>query len=223
MKRSYGWVGAVLVASGLFVACASSDSKQTNPDELGTVALPLTSNGPSGVQYRLRNATFQITSPYYYYGVGGSTSEIPVAAGAPTVDPVNPMPTVVSSETDPDANSIEVELEQGTYQIYLQPGWSMERLENGVATPVEAQLLNNSWQWVWVSPHSTSWVSYQFGIGDHAIWFNGKLNIDMQVYENPDEYYGPSYGGFGGMSATGGATYIGAGASASTAGGYSGI
>lgn len=56
---------------------------------------------------------------------------------------------------------------------------------DGVTTPVpEVQLLSGETQWVWVSPHSTSWVNYQFGIGDRTVWFNGKLNVEIQVYEN---------------------------------------
>jgi hypothetical protein len=105
------------------------------------------------------------------------------------------VPITVSSETDPTAESIEVEVEQGYYSVSLATGWSMERVENGVATPVEAQLLSGDSQWIYVSRHSTSWVRYQFGIGDHALWFNGALNIDMTVYENPDQYYGGGVAG----------------------------
>jgi hypothetical protein len=46
-------------------------------------------------------------------------------------------------------------------------------------------------------------VTYQFGIGDRAIWFNGELNIDIQVYEDPSEL-NPGYGGASGLAGAGG-------------------
>jgi hypothetical protein len=88
----------------------------------------------------------------------------------------------------------------------------MEKIVDGVAEPVEAQLLSGESQWIWVSPHSTSWVSYQFGIGDYKMWFNGNVNINIQVYENPDQYYGgtlpypPGTGGATAYPGSGGAT-----------------
>jgi hypothetical protein len=110
---------------------------------------------------------------------------------------------VVSSEDEPDADSINVELEQGDYLVQLLPGWSMEKSLDGSIETVEAQLLNGADQWLWVNPHSTSWVSYQFGIGDHSLWFNGEVSINIEVYETPDDYYGG-----GGGSSVGGSTGV---------------
>jgi hypothetical protein len=73
----------------------------------------------------------------------------------------------------------------------------MEKIENGEATDVEATLLSSATQWIYVSPHSSSWVSYQFGLGERSLWFNGDLTIDVQVFEDPKEYYG-GHGGYGG-------------------------
>jgi hypothetical protein len=236
MLKSLGWLQCALVAGWVLTGCADDGTAKRENAEIGTIALPLTTYGSSGVQYQLRNASFQITPQYYYYGVGGSTFAAPTASAGTAVMAVGgmgvgsstgPGPIVVSSETDPEAPSIEVDLENGSYQIYLLPGWTLERIENGVATAVEAQLLSGERQWAYVSPRSTSWVSYQFGVGDRGIWFNGKLNVEVQVYENPDEYYGPSYGGFGGMTAVGGAAPVAAGGSTTIAvggaGGFTGI
>jgi hypothetical protein len=192
MKKTMGWMFVGLLFGTSIVGCADG-GKGPDAAAHGSVALPLVSNGPSGVAYRLRNASFTV-SPYdYYYGGGGS------GGGGQA-------PLTVSSETDPNAQSIEVEVESGYYYVSLADGWSMERVENGLATPVEAQLLNGQTQWISVSRHSTSWVRYQFGIGDHALWFNGELNIDMNVYESPEQYYGggiagaPGYAGASGVS-----------------------
>jgi hypothetical protein len=170
-----------LVCSLSLVACAS-DQRGQNDEAFGTIALPLGTYGESGTRYRLRDATFVIRDPYEYgYGGEGSNSTV-----------------VVSSEDDPNADSISVSVEQGSYYVTLQPGWRMEKREaDGGFTTVEAQLLSSTAQWVYVAPRSTSWAAFNFGIGGREVWFNGKLNIGINVYEDPDEYYGNT-GGFGG-------------------------
>ncbi|MGE5787009.1 MAG: hypothetical protein ACM3ZE_20620 [Myxococcales bacterium] len=221
MKKSIsGWLGLAVLAGWSLMGCASGGGADQSEEtsEVGKLALPLVTNGPSGTQYQLRNATFQIQSTRYYYGVGGSTGKggavamggaMPVTGGATSVSV--PAPIIVSSETNPTEPTIEVDLEQGDYRVVLLPGWSLESVVDGVSTPVpEVQLLSGESQWVWVSPRSTSWVSYQFGIGGRNVWFNGKLNIEMQVYETPDDYYGPGYGG------SAGATWVPAGGVATT-------
>jgi hypothetical protein len=177
------------------VGCGSSaDEPGDGAKEFGELRLPLATQGSSGTEYRLRDATFEIT-PYYYYwdyeygaaGSGGTTSA----------------PIVISSEDDPSAASISVELEQGEYIVRLLPGWRMEKVAEEGAETVEATLLSSESTWVWVSPHSTSWAEYQFGIGSKEIWLNGELNIEIDVYEDPDEYYG-GYAGYGGSAGSGG-------------------
>lgn len=197
----------VLLASWGLTGCAGSTSTETDEVGVGTVALPLTSYGASGTKYQLRHANFDITPDSYYYGYGYGSGGASTG-GAPGQVPA---PITVSSESNPEAASIDVDLEQGSYMIRLQPGWSLERVENGNATSVNAQLLSGESQWVYVSPHSTSWVGYKFGIGDRSVWFNGKLNVEVQVYENPNQYYG-STGGTGGYSAGGAANGAAAGA-----------
>jgi hypothetical protein len=164
------------------VAGCSSEPKGKGEQTLGAIALPLGTYGPSGTRYRLRDATFLIYDLYGdsdngYGGEGGSGS--------------GPNPIIVSSETDLDADSINVSVEQGYYYVSLEPGWRMEKSDDdGTYSNVEAQLLSSSYQWVYVAPHSTSWAEYNFGIGGREVWFNGKLNIGINVYEDPDDYYG---------------------------------
>lgn len=171
--------------------CGGSDGRTGHDSEqVGTLALPLVTNGPSGTQYRLRNATFDITGYSYYSYDYGNDAGVGAGGGSST----GPQQTVVSSEDNPNASSIEVNVQRGDYYIYLRDGWNLESVTNGVATPVQATLLSSQYQWIYVSPHSTSWVSYQFGIGDSSIWLNGKLNITIDVFENPDQYYGGDAG-----------------------------
>jgi hypothetical protein len=184
--------GLMVAAAGLAAGCSSSG----HPEEHGTLNLPLSTQGPSGATYRLRNATFEMRNEYYYYE--------DQAAGGEGGTPTTPGVVTVSSETDPDASAISVSLENGYYYVRLLPGWHMEKVEGGGATNVEAQLLSSTTQWVYVAPHSTRWIEYQFGLGDRALWFNGNLNLQIQVYEKPSDLYGgggePNAAGAGGFS-----------------------
>ena len=78
----------------------------------------------------------------------------------------------------------------------------MEKVDDGVASEVDATLLSGATQWLYVNPHATTWVEYQFGLGERSIWFNGKVNIGVKVYEDPSEIYGA--GGEGGAAPGGG-------------------
>ena len=187
--RGYAVLAALAAGS---MACSGSNGGRDEA-AMGELALPLTTFGPSGTQYRLRDAEFEInTYSYYYdYGYGGEGGSSP-----------SPTSIVVSSEDDPDATSIVVDLEEGYYFLELRPGWRLEKVSDGAAETVEATLLSSSTQWVWISRRSTSWAEYEFGLGERSIWMNGQLNIDIRVYEDPSELdngYG-GYGGYGGLS-----------------------
>ena len=187
-RRAIGFgmlLGMAVVASGLATACGSDGAGK---EPMGSLYLPLATHGPSGAEYRLRDATFEISSQYYYYDSGGE------GGAAPTT-------ITVSSESDPAASAISVSLERGYYYVRLLSGWRLEKVEGGDATDVEATLLSNASQWVHVAQHSSSWVTYQFGLGERSIWFNGDLSIAVQVYEKPSDLYGG--GGAAGESPTG--------------------
>ncbi|WP_437333557.1 hypothetical protein [Sorangium sp. So ce394] len=198
MMKTFRGFGALAVAGMALVAGLGGCTAQAGNDDdaFGSISLPLAAEAPSGAQYRLRNATFEIRSGYYYYydenaGVGVVTS------GGGAAYPGNLVLTVNSEDEDPDASSILVDLEQGGYNVTLLPGWSFEKIEGGTATEVEATLLSSQTVYTYVSPQSTTWAQYQFGIGDRALWLNGKLNINIDVYEDPSEYY-YGQGGTGG-------------------------
>ena len=186
-------LGLTVIAGGILTGCNSEPI--SGEKEMGTLSLPLSTHGPSGTEYRLRDAVFQISSEYYYYddyAEGGSGSN-------------SSHSYTVSSEDDPSASSISISVERGYYYVQLLPGWRMEKVEDGEGTTVEATLLTESTQWTFVDAHSSSWVEYQFGIGGREVWLNGNLNVDVQVYENPDEYYG------GGLAGAGTGGFAGAG------------
>jgi hypothetical protein len=183
-----GLLGLGVVFSQGVTACSSAPSKQ-HEEAFGTMALPLGAYAESGTRYRLRNATFEIVN-YWGGGEGGG-------GGADSVVPI-----VVSSEDDPSADSISLSLEGGRYRVHLQPGWHMEKQSNdGSISEVEAHLISSSGQSIYVTRFSTSWVEFHFGIGGRDVWFNGELNINISVYEDPDEVYGS--GGSSGHPDTG--------------------
>jgi len=182
-----------MAAAGLMmlVGCSNSAQGGDEPaDRVGQLALPLVTQGASGVVYRLRDATFTIRS--LYGGWGGSG--VGGGSGGPTI--------TVSSETDPDAQTISVSVEEGQYYVELSPGWHFEKVTPEGAVPVEATLLYGETQYVYVSRRSTSFAEFQFGLGGREIWLNGDLNIGVVLYEDPSEL---GYGGLGGSFPGGGA------------------
>jgi hypothetical protein len=144
--------------------------------------MSLRATSPDGVTYRLRDAEFEVDPTSYSY--------YPSADAGP-----RPTSQLVSSETDPDSPSILLSLERGYYYVNLSPGWHVERVaEDGSATPVEAQLLSSSYTYISIQPHNTTWVSYSFGIGSRKIWFNGEAKIEINIYDEPRQYYGDADG-----------------------------
>lgn len=206
MTKSIKGSGSVAAAGVVFAALLSGCGSQgaDRESDVGSISLPLAADAASGARYRLRDATFEISNGYYYYE-DENTSAMAVGGGYGTVV------TVSSEDEDPDASSILVDLEQGSYGVRLLPGWHFEKVEGGTVTDpnVEATLLSSQNVYVYVSPHSTSWAQYAFGIGSSELWLNGKVNLNIDVYEDPDDYYG-GVGGYepsGGVGGAGGGDY----------------
>ncbi|MGK3990576.1 hypothetical protein WME99_46455 [Sorangium sp. So ce136] len=223
MTSMFRGIGVFAAAGALFAfgvgGCASPGGDDA---ELGSISLPLAADANSGARYQLRDATFRIWNDYWYEGATTST-----ASGVTTTATTggggsggSTFLTISSEDGDPDASSITVDLERGPYNVGLLPGWHLEKIEDGIATPVEATLLSSQSLYVYVSPHSTTWAQYRFGIGDSAVWLNGKLNIGIDIYEDPDEYYGGGDGGYGGDDGYGGAGGAGGGG---TGGAWEGV
>ncbi len=196
MIKSLTMWGAALAMAWVVTGCSGKTEEQS--DASGTLGLPLKTYAASGVEYRLRDAEFSVWGYPESCWSGDGACEYYEA----TID----------GEDYLDQDSILLDLEAGDYEIYLNPGWRLEKTEDGETEEVEAVLLNGDYQWVWVSPRSTSWVSFEFGVGDREIWLNGQVNLTIEVYEDPDDYYwwgsggAGGYGGYGGEPAIGGMT-----------------
>lgn len=200
-----GAVGLMLV--GCSGSGPSGDTKQE--EKIGKLALPLVTRGASGTSYRLRDATFAIhhySYLYYDYGYANAPAAAAGAGGTAGTGPGDEVITV-SSETEPDAENINVSLEEGQYYIELQPGWHFEKVTPEGAEYAEATLLSGQTQWIYVSRQSTSFAQFEFGLGEKKLWLNGQVNIGVVLHEDPNEL---NYGGYGG---TGGGFPGGAGGS----------
>src|SRR5690606_37036923 len=75
------------------------------PQTMGSLGLALTGTARSGNVYRLRDGVFSI--------LGESTGYY----------------TTVSTETNPDLPSIEVQVPADTYSVFLNPGYRLERID----------------------------------------------------------------------------------------------
>lgn len=195
MTRRLGMAMLLAAAGSSLMGCSSSG--RANPEETegtkGQLALPLVTQGASGVVYRLRDATFNIYRYDYYMGAAGTAT----GGAGPGYQLIT-----VSSETNPDAATISVALEEGQYFVTLQPGWHFEKQTSEGYETVDATLLSGETQWIWVSRRSTSFAEFQFGLGGREIWLNGELNIGVVLYEDPSELEG--HGGYAGYAGAGG-------------------
>jgi hypothetical protein len=199
MKNVTRRLGTMLLFGGLgslLMGCSNADDGRGTNDAVGQLALPLVTQGASGITYRLREATFAISRYGYYEGAPVGTGGATASAGTGSGGSAGGEVILVSSEDDPDATSISVSLEEGGYYVQLLPGWHFEKESPTGTEAVEATLLSGEAQWVWVSRQSTSFAEFQFGLGDRELWLNGQLNIGVRLYEDPSEIGG--YGGYGG-------------------------
>lgn len=100
-----------IAAAPLMIANACSNDHErpsVNIEETGRLQLNLTGVSNSNLVYRLRNGVFTIT--------GRSTGFI----------------ADVSTESEPDRSSLLVELAPDTYEVFLQPGFYLELLPDGL-------------------------------------------------------------------------------------------
>lgn len=153
-------VTAGLVIAGI-AACGSSrfDEAKENVEKTGTanVALTATANGST---YRLELARFDIT--------GRQTMSL-------------------FSDTDINAVDIQQTLIEGDYEIYLNGGWKLERLDDAGPTQVNASLVSAARQSFHINTGQTTIITYEFSVdGAPLVFGTGTLDLGVKVTPCPD-------------------------------------
>lgn len=175
-SRSSEFVLCGLALPGaLLVSACSGDGKgrgsteSTQAEELaesGTLAMALTARGSSGSLYRLRDATFQVNDPNFFFF------------------------QTFFTENDPLATRLEATLPTGDFQITLFGGFALERVEpDGSAVRVSTTLLSPSSQNFRIAANEETNVEYRFETNGEVVSFggDGRLVVDIAVTEREGE------------------------------------
>lgn len=134
---------------------ACSDPQAAVVSAPGTLRLALGATGASGHKYRLRNGVFDI-------------------AGKAELS--------VDTESDPDADSIDLDLEAGNYTITLGGSWYLERLrDDGSYESIDATLLSSATLPFAITAHETTNVRYRFKVLGDVVDLGGALSISIDV------------------------------------------
>lgn len=110
-------IRALWLCACIALASACDDGAQQATGELGELSLPITATR-AGVTYRL-NGTFSIRE--------SDDSSVPILR-------------TLRTEDDRDAPVVRTTLPEGDYYIFLEPGWTLERLWDGVLDEGAARL-----------------------------------------------------------------------------------
>ncbi len=174
------FIGAVSML-GAPLSCA--DSSPQSIAVTGKLELRLLGKSSSGTAYRLRDGVFEVT---------GTTTAF------------------LSTEDQPDADTLQLDLPEGSYQALLHPGWYLEReTADGTLASIEAVLISVNPTPFSIEDQRTTSVTFRFKAGDDILELgNGQLAIDIEVDDTA--------GGAGGSSGAGGS---GDGGGSSGAGG----
>ena len=151
MKRSGSLLAGLGLSLGLIgPACTVDEKKHENTDVAGTLAVALVAQA-GGNTYRLRNAIFTIS--------GQSDLQL-------------------ESEADPNSTELTAVLFPGNYNVLLEDGWAMERIDPaGDITVVQATLLDPNPIFAQVIPGSIANTRFRFTT-------NGQV-VDFDLGSNP--------------------------------------
>jgi hypothetical protein len=144
----------VLLSAGLAIAagCASSSD-----DELGTVAIDLVGQAPSGASYQLRNATLVVTGPGYS--------------------------KTWNTEDDPSRTALVDHVSPGSYSAVLQDGWHLERIVGSASVAVNAELTSPNPATFSVMSGQITSVTLQFHVDGDTLDLTGGYAIGVAIDE----------------------------------------
>jgi hypothetical protein len=137
----------------LVASCADHSMKPVNG--AGRLEIALTSAASSGNEYRLSGGVFSIT--------GASTKTL-------------------STDADPDAETLTAELPVGDYSAELAAGWVLEKRDPaGTFAAVDAQLISANPVPFTVVERQTTRVVFRFSVGGEVVNIGGQLVIGIDV------------------------------------------
>ena len=158
------WIFAVLLGCGTLGAAAgctiqmAPDETQSPEASVGTVSLDLRGTAPNGNVYRLRNATFTIST--------------------------NPVTTLSSDGANLDAPVITTTLPAGSYTATLANGWILERQTAANVFGQVTATVNNATPMFGIVANQTTSLIFQFTTNGQVVTVgNGTLNINIGITE----------------------------------------
>jgi hypothetical protein len=152
-----GTLVVLLSALGVPAVVACNSDGMNEREQPGSLKLSLSAVTSSGVRYRLRMADFVVSGPTN---------------------------ATFSTEADPDAETVQLALVAGDYEIELQTGWLLERQTAGTSfEPVEdATLLSPNPQQFSIAADTVTGVVVRFRDADDIVVFGeGTLEVSVEV------------------------------------------
>jgi FG-GAP-like repeat len=160
---------SLLLLPLLLLACQGAPA-EGGVVHTGSVQMALVSSS-NGATYRLHGAQFAVTGP---------------------------TPTTLDSDVQPDATQLTTTLAVGDYQVALQDGWDLERLDNGTYETIQATLISPNPTAFTISDGGVTSLVYQFQTSGGVITIGtGTLDIGIAVTASGGG------GGAGGSTGTG--------------------
>jgi hypothetical protein len=142
MVKRTGWLTLIAVAS---MGCSSASTADGGAaEDESAIQLNLTTTAPSGNQYRLGPASFEIDP---VYGNGGHWA----------IDATG------------EEGALHVRLPADWYEVRLQDGWTLSRLTPAGAMPVAATLTSAPVQTTKVYEFQTTPVTFAFHLGESGV------------------------------------------------------
>ncbi len=153
-------IALTLFAGTCLSACNTADPQEI--DSAGTVSLPLTAVGTSGVRYHLK-AIFRVS--------GGALGQ-PISLG---------------TSSDVAETELTAALDPGEYSIELNSGWQLMRADDaGGLAPVDAVLESAVVQTFGIKSKLTTTVTYRFNVNGQVVETGpGTLSVGIVVNDAP--------------------------------------
>jgi hypothetical protein len=150
------WLVGLVVAVLGVPGCA-----EIGEPDVGTIALNLIGQAPSGTVYRLRHAVITVT------GAGVSR--------------------IWNTEDDPSRTSLSENVPAQDYTAALARGWNLERIDGASATPVAAALVSANPAPFTVAPHRRTTVPLRFHVDADVVDMSQGYDIVLSVEESPPQ------------------------------------